>query len=139
MEMNSYTSYTPAMPWLARFLDPTTVSLKICGVTTRDDAGQLAALGVAALGVNFWPPSKRYLAPQDAGWLLDLAGRILRVGVLGLVNSDPIKEWNGQPHLKAGPRKNPSGRETEGVSAGKPFRIGPSPRGREVAGTLPQA
>ncbi len=79
--MNSYTSYTPAMPWLARFLDPTTVSLKICGVTTRDDAGQLAALGVAALGVNFWPPSKRYLAPQDADWLLDLAGRILRVGV----------------------------------------------------------
>jgi len=69
------------MPMLARFLDPATVSLKICGVTTRDDAERLAALRVDALGVNFWPRSKRYLAPQDAGWLRDLAGRILRVGV----------------------------------------------------------
>ena len=69
------------MQLLARFLDPAAVSLKICGVTTRDDAERLAALGVDALGVNFWPRSKRYLAPQQAGWLRDLAGRILRVGV----------------------------------------------------------
>ena len=73
--------YLPAMPLLARFLDPATVSLKICGVTTRDDAEQLVALGVDALGANFWPKSKRYLAPENAAWLRDLAGRILRVGV----------------------------------------------------------
>ena len=29
----------------------------------------LSALGVAALGVNFWPHSKRFLAPENAGWL----------------------------------------------------------------------
>lgn len=69
------------MPLLERFLDPSTVSLKICGVTTRDDAEQLVSLGVDALGVNFWPKSKRYLDPENAGWLRDLAGRILRVGV----------------------------------------------------------
>ena len=69
------------MPLLARFLDPATVALKICGVTTRDDAEQLVALGVDALGVNFWPQSKRFLAPENAGWLRELAGRILRVGV----------------------------------------------------------
>ena len=69
------------MTMLARFLDPAAVALKICGVTTRDDAGRLAALGVDALGVNFWPHSKRFLAPADATWLRDLAGRILRVGV----------------------------------------------------------
>ena len=69
------------MPLLARFLDPATVSLKICGVTCRDDAERLAALGVGALGVNFWPRSQRYLAPEVAGWLADLAGKILRVGV----------------------------------------------------------
>lgn len=69
------------MPLLDRFLDPATVSLKICGVTTREDAEQLVALGVEALGVNFWPKSKRYLASQNAGWLQGLAGRILRVGV----------------------------------------------------------
>jgi phosphoribosylanthranilate isomerase len=75
------------MSLLARFLDPSSVSLKICGVTTRGDAQRLAALGVEALGVNFWPQSKRYLAPQDAGWLAGLAGDILRVGVF--VNEAP--------------------------------------------------
>lgn len=75
------------MPLLERFLDPSAVSLKICGVTTRADADQLVALGVDALGVNFWPKSKRYLAADDATWLRDLAGKILRVGVF--VNEPP--------------------------------------------------
>ncbi|GAA5131789.1 phosphoribosylanthranilate isomerase [Luteolibacter yonseiensis] len=75
------------MPSLESFLDPATVSLKICGVTTREDAGQLVAMGVDALGVNFWPRSKRYLPPEDAAWLPDLAGKILRVGVF--VNEPP--------------------------------------------------
>ncbi|MES2440649.1 MAG: phosphoribosylanthranilate isomerase [Verrucomicrobiota bacterium] len=75
------------MPLLERFLDPSTVSLKICGVTTRGDADQLVAMGVDALGVNFWPKSKRYLAPDEAGWLLELEGKILRVGVF--VNEPP--------------------------------------------------
>jgi len=69
------------MPLLERFLDPETVSLKICGVTTRDDADQLITLRVDALGANFWPKSKRYLPPENAAWLKDLAGKILRVGV----------------------------------------------------------
>ena len=61
--------------------------MKICGILNREDADHLVALGVDALGVNFWPRSKRYLAPENAGWLHDLAGRILRVGVF--VNEDP--------------------------------------------------
>lgn len=83
------------MPLLERFLDPSSVSLKICGVTTRSDADRLIALGVDAIGVNFWPKSKRYLAPCDAAWLRDLAGKILRVGVF--VNEDcavPIGLFN---------------------------------------------
>lgn len=63
------------------FLDPSTPSLKICGVTTADDAGKLAELGVHALGANFWPKSKRYLDPAAAAFLRELAGSILRVGV----------------------------------------------------------
>ena len=66
---------------LDRFLDPSTVSLKICGVTTQADADTLVALGVDALGVNFWPCSKRFLSQEEASWLFDLAGKILRVGV----------------------------------------------------------
>ena len=75
------------MPTLARFLDPSAVSLKICGVTTAADATALAGLGVEAVGANFWPMSKRYLDPSAAGWLKDHAGRFLRVGVF--VNADP--------------------------------------------------
>ena len=75
------------MTLLERFLHPATVSLKICGVTSRDDAQKLVELGVDALGVNFWPESKRYLAPEHAAWLLGMAGKILRVGVF--VNSPP--------------------------------------------------
>jgi phosphoribosylanthranilate isomerase len=75
------------MRLLDRFLDSSFVSLKICGVTTREDAEQLAMLGVDALGVNFWPKSKRFLAPENAAWLREMAGRILRVGVF--VNEAP--------------------------------------------------
>lgn len=60
----------------------------MCGVTRPDDAEQLATLGVPALGVNFWPQSKRYCAPESAAQFLPaLRGRILRVGVF--VNPDP--------------------------------------------------
>lgn len=75
------------MPLLERFLNPATVSLKICGVTVRGDGERLVALGADALGVNFWPRSKRYLAPENAAWLTGLAGKILRVGVF--VNESP--------------------------------------------------
>jgi phosphoribosylanthranilate isomerase len=72
---------------LENFLDPDSVSLKICGVTTPSDASQLIEMGVDALGFNFWPQSKRHLAPESAAWLRDLEGKILRVGVF--VNEAP--------------------------------------------------
>jgi phosphoribosylanthranilate isomerase len=73
---------------LDSFLDPATPSLKVCGITIPDDAEQLAALGVPALGVNFWPQSKRYCPPESAAAFLHaLEDRILRVGVF--VNADP--------------------------------------------------
>jgi phosphoribosylanthranilate isomerase len=75
------------MSLLEPFLEPSTVSLKICGVTTAHDAERLVEMGLDALGVNFWPKSKRYLAPKNASWLLGLSGKILRVGVF--VNESP--------------------------------------------------
>ncbi|GAA5482450.1 phosphoribosylanthranilate isomerase [Haloferula sargassicola] len=77
---------------LARFLDPSCCSLKICGVTLPADADRLVELGVDALGANFWPKSKRYLDPAKAGFLADLAGRILRVGVFVNAGTDPPRE-----------------------------------------------
>lgn len=70
-----------------RFLAPSPVSLKICGVTLADDAERLVEMGIEALGANFWPQSKRYLDPAAAGFLRELEGKILRVGVF--VNAGP--------------------------------------------------
>jgi phosphoribosylanthranilate isomerase len=70
-----------------RFLARSPVSLKICGVTLATDAERLAEMGIDALGANFWPQSKRYLDPATAGFLRDLGGKILRVGVF--VNAGP--------------------------------------------------
>ncbi|MEP4076374.1 phosphoribosylanthranilate isomerase [Haloferula sp.] len=72
---------------LQRFLDPTTPSLKICGVTLASDAERLASMQIDALGANFWPKSKRFLNPDAADFLKPLAGKILRVGVF--VNAGP--------------------------------------------------
>ena len=73
---------------MSDFLDPASTSLKICGVTRSDDAERLVELGVHALGINFWPHSKRYLAPESAKTLLEAcASKIVRVGVF--VNAEP--------------------------------------------------
>jgi len=43
------------------------VRVKICGVTRLEDALAAARLGADALGFNFWPRSKRFIAPDAAG------------------------------------------------------------------------
>ncbi len=45
--------------------------VKICGVTRLEDALQAARLGADALGFNFWPGSKRFLAPAAARAIVD--------------------------------------------------------------------
>ncbi len=40
--------------------------VKICGVTTLDDALRCAEAGADLLGLNFYPPSPRYLASERA-------------------------------------------------------------------------
>jgi len=56
--------------------------LKICGVTTIKDALDLVELGVDAIGINFYPKSKRYITPQDAKPFLEqINGKIERIGV----------------------------------------------------------
>ncbi len=42
------------------------VKVKICGITRLGDALAAARLGADALGFNFWPRSKRYVAPEAA-------------------------------------------------------------------------
>jgi len=64
--------------------------VKICGVTTVKDAVMAAELGADAIGVNFWPGSKRYVDPGEAGPILAAIPKgVLKVGIF--VN-EPEKE-----------------------------------------------
>jgi phosphoribosylanthranilate isomerase len=40
--------------------------IKICGVTLADDAARVSDAGADFIGLNFWPKSRRYLAPERA-------------------------------------------------------------------------
>ena len=41
------------------------VKVKICGVTSATDALMAASAGADAVGFNFWPPSSRFIEPED--------------------------------------------------------------------------
>jgi phosphoribosylanthranilate isomerase len=75
--------------------------IKICGVTLADDAARVAATGADFIGLNFWPKSKRYLAPARAAMIAAaaraasqhphaLAGGIGVVGVFVNASIDDI-------------------------------------------------
>jgi phosphoribosylanthranilate isomerase len=56
--------------------------VKICGVTTPEDAALAARAGADAIGVNLWPGSKRYVDPARAGAVLAaVPAGVLKVGV----------------------------------------------------------
>jgi phosphoribosylanthranilate isomerase len=56
--------------------------IKICGVTTPEDAAMVVAAGADAIGVNLWPGSKRYVAPEAARAVLAaVPAGVVKVGV----------------------------------------------------------
>jgi len=47
-----------------------TIRIKICGVTTPEDARAAADAGADAVGLNFYPKSPRFVAPSQAAALI---------------------------------------------------------------------
>jgi len=56
--------------------------IKVCGITTAEDAAAAVAGGATAIGFNFYPKSKRYITPEAAaGIARGLPAGITKVGV----------------------------------------------------------
>jgi phosphoribosylanthranilate isomerase len=55
--------------------------IKICGLTTPQDAAAAIEFGADALGFNFFPGSKRYVGGETA-WIGDLPGNVEKVAIL---------------------------------------------------------
>jgi phosphoribosylanthranilate isomerase len=57
--------------------------VKICGLTTPQDAAAAIEAGADALGFNFFPGSKRFLQPEAAvAWIADLPPNVEKVAIL---------------------------------------------------------
>lgn len=102
--------------------------VKICGITRVDDALVAAEAGARAIGMIFWPPGKRYIAPVRAAQIVRaLPAGIARVGVF--FNEDPktiraIRDEVGLTHIQL------HGAETPEIAAALPGPIIKAFRGK---------
>ncbi len=66
--------------------------VKICGLVRPEDAESAAAAGADAIGINFWPGSKRYVASlAQAREIAAAAGGLTTVGVFVNASADEIE------------------------------------------------
>ena len=72
------------------------VFVKICGITSLEDAQMAGAAGADALGFNFWPGSPRHIAPRDAAKITAKLGtNTVKIGVFvdanALENTETVR------------------------------------------------
>lgn len=67
--------------------------VKICGLTNVEDAQEAVAAGADAIGLNFYPSSKRYVAPDVARQIAAaLPPGVVRVGVFVNTSIEGIRD-----------------------------------------------
>lgn len=76
--------------------------VKICGVTRPDDADMCVAAGADAIGLNFYPPSPRYVSPEVAEAITGrIPAAVLKVGVFVNAPADVVRTICQQVGLDA--------------------------------------
>lgn len=76
------------------------IVVKVCGITSAEDAQAAISAGAGALGFNFYPKSPRYVSPAEAAAITaGVPANVLKVGVF--VNEAPgrIAEIVGEAGL----------------------------------------
>ncbi|MBK1697235.1 phosphoribosylanthranilate isomerase [Rhodovibrio salinarum] len=66
------------------------VATKICGLTDADSMAAAAQAGAAYVGFIFYPPSPRYVTPQQAAALAAHAGQAVKVAVTVDLSDDEL-------------------------------------------------
>ena len=67
--------------------------IKICGITSSDDARAAVAAGADAIGLNFYPRSKRFVSPEVAAQIAAaLPDDVIAVGVFVNTAAEEINE-----------------------------------------------
>ena len=86
-----------------RFFEPSdTPRVKVCGLRNPDNAREVIAAGADAIGINFWPQSKRFVELDVAAdWLGVFAGQVCRVGLFVNATLGEIEKAAGRGVLDA--------------------------------------
>ena len=72
---------------------PVMVEVKICGLTSPDDALRCVEAGADAIGLNFWPGSPRCIDVRNARYIVEAAGdHVQMVGVFVAFNLSQVRE-----------------------------------------------
>lgn len=97
------------------------MKVKICGITRPEDAAAAARHGADAIGLNFWPRSKRYVDPATAGAIVTAVPP--GVEVFG-VFVDPTREALTAAMAASGARvAQLHGDEPPALAMGLPFPV----------------
>lgn len=74
--------------------------VKVCGITNREDALAAIDAGATALGFNFYVPSPRYIAPNEAAKIAaGLPAEVWKVGVFVGESPESIERTAGEAGL----------------------------------------